>query len=167
MNKHGIIALTLAASLAGCGNHEGAGADADKSLDACQIVTADEAQALVGKPVTSTGGGGGVVLIGGDQGNASGGSTCGWIPEGKSVSQLNVTVWQGDLPGERQDVKVLHVDGIGDDALAMVREGSVIALLVRKSDHVLKLNTVFLDVPPEGPKFEQLKRIATAAAGRM
>lgn len=168
MKVLGILVMTATLGLCACGGGAGgAGGDEDKSLDACQLVTADEAKSLIGEPVTSTGGGGGVVLIGGDQANGTSGSVCGWIPQGKNTSALNVTVWKGDLPEGSQDVKLLHFDDIGDGALAMVREGSVISFLVRKGDHVLKLNTVFLDVPPGSPKFDELKRIARAAAGRM
>jgi len=151
MKTFNLMVLATVLALGACGG-QGGGNGSDKSYDACQLVTADEARALVGDPVTNTGGGG---------------SICGWIPEGEKISYLNVSIGEGAMPEGGQNVEVLRFDDIGDGAIAMVREGDVIEFYVQKGDYVLRLNMPFLDVPPDGATFEEVKRVAKAAAGRM
>ena len=126
----------------------------------CSLFTQQEVAEIMGKAVQP----GEETLLG-----------CAWTPEGEKLSYLTVYIKAESQTakkaiGERQgDFEVIDVNGVGDDAVAVIRKSSqrVLDMYVHKGKYLVRFNMPFLKITPNGDKFENFKKSAKKAVNRL
>jgi len=70
-------------------------------------------------------------------------------------------------PNVGADIRLVEIEDLGDDAVMTVREDNVLDVVVHKGEHQVRFNVPFLEIPPEGPRFEQFKALISKALTRL
>ena len=133
---------------------------ADESLDVdnCSLLTSEEVSRLSDEPLTSPEDG----LLG-----------CGWNFEGESIDSFSIRSFREDTTAAAHAKElapnndVIPIDGVGDEALGLARDGNVNFLVARDGKLFVEMVMTFLDVPPDSPNFETAKELAITALERL
>jgi hypothetical protein len=126
----------------------------------CSLFTQQEVAEIMGKAVQS----GEETPLG-----------CAWTPEGKKSSYLTVFIkiesrTAKEAIGSREgDFEVIDVNGVGDDAVAVIRKSSkrVLDMYVHKGKYLVRLNMPFLKITPSGNDYENFKKAVQKAVNRL
>jgi hypothetical protein len=133
-------------------------AGAPKVLDACKLITADEAAAVLGKPVDP------------GQPPEPGSSSCLFTTTGLSIDSIEITVL--DLAEFKPTQKsitgltITQVSGIGDDAYYISIGGGHVVLNVRKGQSVFSASVLLKGVS-DSQLMASEKSLATLILGRI
>ncbi len=160
------VAMVMVAMLGACsadkepttsaGSSDGGGA---LEIDNCTLLTGEEVSALAGKELVAT------------EDSPLG---CAYVEPGEVVGDFSIRSYRQDGDAAAAAAKlapslrVLPLDGIGDDALALAdSDGSVNFLIARKGDLFVELVMTFLDVTPDSAALQKAGQLASTALGRL
>ena len=127
-------------------------------VDNCTLLTDAEESSLSENPLAAEGDG----LLG-----------CGYLPEGSSVADFSIrsfalggplSTYAGELA---PSLEVLTLEGIGDEAVALVSDGEANFLVACEDGGCVELVMTFLDMDIESENFRRVQDLASAALGRL
>jgi len=153
-----VLCVVMLAVVMGCGDRQ---TDLDESgkPSNCSLVSHDEVAALVGKPVKP---------------GADSGMGCGYVPEQESLSHFTVWVTAKQGPVKEAfgknpptDITVWELQGIGDEAVMAVRDGTVLDVVAAKGDWAVRFNVPFLEIEPNSEKYDRFLALIKKAMGRL
>jgi hypothetical protein len=158
--RNGVVVLcvVMLAVLMACGDRQTDLGDGKKPSN-CSLVSHDEVAALIGKPVKR---------------GVDSAMGCGYVPEQENLSHFTVCVTAKQGPAKEAfgknpsaDITLWELEGIGDEAVMAVREGTVLDVVAVKGDWAVRFNVPFLEIEPNSEKYDRFVALIKKAMGRL
>jgi hypothetical protein len=135
-------------------------ADDEEGLDVdnCTLLTDEEVSTLSDEPLFVS---------------EDGPLGCGWLPEDGAIAEFSIRSFRSDQSVAEYaaefapSLEVVELEGVGDEAAALVREGEANFIIARNGDLFVELVLTFLDMEVGSENLQRAQDLADLALGRL